>query len=358
MSSNNEMFLLTSISPRLKPGNLDYQRLCIASWRSAGFKLATVNGRSEENKIKSLDLDLDIIVTDRDGKPAIREIVDIIIDKSGRFGGIINADCMILPYPDLARRLTENLSKRMFIVERVDEDDRLMPQADSCSGFDAFFFDKSILPHEIHDDFKIGVPWWDYYLPMAAAQGGAELIAIDTPLITHRLHDNSWNNDELLRVGQNFWKRLNEMRSFKPVDSILKSSLASEMKYEDLLDINILSNLSFLCFKWLQSHRISDAKFFTDNEYINIVNLIQRYRYSLNANKYDFDREFTSQHIKFHEMKLKFESDIIDYMEKLSKMNNRAELAEREIEQIHASTSWRITKPLRQFSYFIKGRHR
>jgi hypothetical protein len=364
MPDGEPFYIYTSVSPRLGRDDLDYQRSCIASWRAAGFNVATVNGHSETERISAFGLDLEIIAAGQGGKPAVADILACIRDKPARHAGIINADCLLLPYPELSRHLASGLDGVVAVVERVDVDDRFVPQSDTCSGFDAFFFDTRAVPARIDDDFRIGVPWWDYCFPMAAVRGGARIVNIDTPLITHRTHRPQWNDESLLQVGQRFWQFLRDWHSSSRESFPVLGPSFDELLVEEALTREQLGIVSLACFRWLQGHRSSNPQQFLNQDMLPIEMLLRSMRVALNekaeeigAKSDEIDRragEFSKElfHLKDASERMKAELEarllVLDH-EKASLTHYLGE-ARKHIDDIHASLSWRVTKPLREVS--------
>ena len=129
MTDGDGFYLFTSISPQLGGAELEHQKDCIASWRSAGFKVTTVNGRSEVARIAALELDVEILTATQDDKPLVLDILSCIAAKGCRYAGIINADCALLPYQKPSKRLIKYLDNTLVLAERVDVDDLfLLPE--------------------------------------------------------------------------------------------------------------------------------------------------------------------------------------------------------------------------------------
>jgi hypothetical protein len=324
-------YLFTSVSPRLRPEELDYQRSCIASWRTAGFDVATVNGHAEVERIRSLELDAEIVPVREAGKPVISDILACAKERNCQYAGIINADCTLLPYPELARRMTEELHGAIAIVERLDVDDHLMPQPDSCSGFDAFFFDMAVIPTGFDRNFKMGVPWWDYCFPMAAAARGARIVNIGTPLLTHRMHHHSWSEEERESVGRLFWSFLRNWRATGRENFPSLGSDLDDLWSEDTLTTTQLAVVGLACFRWLQRQRSERAQRFLPADLQPIEALFHAQRIALNE---------LNQNAALLDLELKSRKAEAMLEYQLAEARKR-------IDAVEQSRSWRLTKPLR-----------
>jgi hypothetical protein len=335
MRYTNSFDLFTSISPRLGGDELEYHKSCIASWRSAGFEVVTVNGYSEVPRIAALELDVRIFSSAQAGKPLIRDILSCIAEKNCRYAGIINADCALLPYPELSAHLKDGLEGKLVLAERVDVDARSMPQGDSCGGFDAFFFDATTLPSDFDDNFQIGVPWWDYWFPMAVLAEGGQIVNLTTPLLTHRNHNHGWIGTERERVGQAFWRLLKDWRSSVPDSFPLLGHEVDVLWPEDTLTIEQLGVVGSACFQWLRTRQLENDFNFLPLRMEPIETLLRSMRATLKKSaKAEADIAY-----------LRAEAEA----ERTELVSLRAKLT-----AVEQSTSWRITKPLRQISSVLR----
>jgi hypothetical protein len=198
------MNLFTSIRPPASADELAYLRDCLNSWRGAGFAPIAVNGPNEIERLRELDLPVEFAPLPTDGKPRIGAILSAIRETGAPFCGIINSDCKIIGYPDLAANLAAGLKGRVAAAWRLDIDGPRVESAAQKYGFDAFFFDTAAMPD---DDcgFSIGEAFWDTWFPLACEAAGARVEAIEVPLLTHRIHPTNWSDGDWLRGARRFW---------------------------------------------------------------------------------------------------------------------------------------------------------
>src|SRR5258708_15814417 len=104
-----DICLFTSIRPPAGAEATSYLRDCLNSWRTAGFDAVAVNGPGETEALRCLDLPVEFAVTAADGKPRIGAILSAIRARGCRFAGIINSDCRIIGYPNVAAALQAGL---------------------------------------------------------------------------------------------------------------------------------------------------------------------------------------------------------------------------------------------------------
>jgi hypothetical protein len=181
--------LFTSIKPPADSDELSYLHNCLDSWRAAGFDAVAVNGPTEIEALRRLNLPIEFSPLGTNGKPRIGGILSAIRDSGAQFAGIINSDCALIGYPNMVRNLQAGLAHRLAIAWRIDVDGS---KADVDQwGFDAFFFDTEIMPR---DDcgFCIGEAWWDRWFPAAYERMGGQIEPLGVPLLVHRAHPSSW----------------------------------------------------------------------------------------------------------------------------------------------------------------------
>ncbi len=107
----SDIRLFTSIRPPAN-GETPYLRECLASWRAAGFDVVAVNGPSEMEALRRLTLPVEFSPMSRDGKPRIGVFLLAVRASGERFAGIINSDCRMIGYHDLATKTRSRLAAR------------------------------------------------------------------------------------------------------------------------------------------------------------------------------------------------------------------------------------------------------
>ncbi len=313
--------LFTSVPPHLSGRAIVQQREVFASWRAAGFEPISVNGPSEIVRVEALGLGVEIEPTSEDGKPCVSDIVTAIRKRGGERAGIVNADCKIHGYPDLSLKFAAALRNSVLYAERVDVGDDWLPTIGECAGFDAFFFDVGVLRPVNNRHFRLGEPWWDYWFPLQLAVNGARLGCLDMPLLHHRRHQARWNPQDWDWHARNVcsvFQQWSGQRTLMPF-------LSSFNGIQDLskLDRDESVKIGAACFQWLRTRKLEHQLSLLPNEISNIEAIL---------------RDAYLTFIRIAELPAA-----------------RAELA-----AIKASTSWRITAPLRQVVGLAgyKGRQR
>jgi hypothetical protein len=244
--------LFTSIRPPRDADETAALRSCLASWKAAGFQPAAVNGPAETEALRSLNLPVEFRVMASDGRPRIGAILSAIEASGARFAGIINSDCKIVHYPNLAANLTSGLEGRAAIAWRLDAGGRRTTA--QRYGFDGFFFDTAVMPD---DDcgFSIGEPFWDTWFPIALEAAGARVEAIEVPLLTHKVHPLNWSDGDWLRGAQRFWPVFRSWHARGVLPDTLIARIPAKWLTRRKLSFSRLRRVSAVVPAWLREDR-------------------------------------------------------------------------------------------------------
>jgi Flp pilus assembly protein TadD len=198
----------TSIPPRLtrydegKRVDEDYQRLCISSWIAAGFRVLSINDRDEIAALSSRYPGVEFVVTERNASawtgrknPYIADLLEALKDVPEPVVGIINSDLVFESTPAWERNLPAALSGAIVIGHRYDATSLLKGALRRFwPGFDYFFFDKAMAKTLSADamPFAMGLPFWDYWVPIAAAVSGRKVNVLERPSVVHLMHAHGY----------------------------------------------------------------------------------------------------------------------------------------------------------------------
>jgi hypothetical protein len=193
--------LFTSIPPKWNRPAMGrnfgpaWLKLCINSWKASGFRPISLNSPAEIEGFWMLPVEFQPVSRSR---PLISDLLDVAKKSGSRIAGIVNADCMTIPFLPLATALENNLDDGVVIIERLNiSQDDLRPTGQHCYGFDGFFFTvESLEKIEWSNDWKIGSVWWDYCFPLAFAAAGKKIRTLPSPGLIHLDHKKRWSRDE------------------------------------------------------------------------------------------------------------------------------------------------------------------
>ena len=317
--------LFTSVSPRLSGEALLQQREVVSSWRAAGFDPISVNGPREIAQLAALDLGIGIEPAPEDGKPFIGDILAAIRKRGSARAGIINADCKMLGYPDLALTLDAALGNGVLFAERIEIRDGCSPILGDCGGFDAFFFDTNVLGQIDDQYFRIGETWWDYWFPLQLAVSGAVLGNIALPVILHRPHEFRWSQEQWLGHGRHLWGM---MKACSEQNALPPSFSFDGVRHLDEPDSQQIAELGSACFEWLRTRRLPREVTFLPNGMESVEALLRTTYCAL--------------------------GELAATRNELAATRNELAATRNELAAVYASTSWRITAPLRRALHYVK----
>jgi len=221
---NDDFHLFTSIPPRLSRLNAEgeevggrYQRACVQSWLNAGFKVVSLNAKHEVSAVRRLGFPIEVIAIDGDHpRPRIADFISCIRQLAPKYCGIVNADCKMLDYPEVALALRSGVDRALLIAERIELIDGILPMKYVPGGFDLFLFYADDLEGLEAPPHAIGEAWWDFWFPAAMAAKGVAVRNINTPLITHFKHDTAWPPEQWQVNARAFWRDLRRWHDLRP----------------------------------------------------------------------------------------------------------------------------------------------
>jgi hypothetical protein len=196
-----------TLATSLVPGrNLDVQKAAVASWAKLGFRILSFNRGSE---IAPLGQDFpDVAFHDpgRDagevtGKPLVflSDILAYFIDRQPGVFGIINSDIVLDAPHDLKAQLQAEARDALVVATRVEIDDLASREGKrNLWGFDAMFLDTNMARRFTDCGFCLGMPFWDYWMPMTAALHGLAYKQIKTDIAFHLRHAEAWSDKRFL----------------------------------------------------------------------------------------------------------------------------------------------------------------
>jgi glycosyltransferase involved in cell wall biosynthesis/SAM-dependent methyltransferase len=191
--SNQEVLVVTSIAPR----NIERQQACINTWQSLGFSVVSLNIQEEINQLQSLFPNVRFHAVWRDARTETERplvyVEDIFMYLRGngtKISGIINSDIYLNVDAGFVSFIAKEAIDNMVFGSRMDIDS-LEDYQDGVlydKGFDYFFFDKNLLEHYPPENFCMGMPWWDYWIPLVLLEKGIPIKLLISPIAYHVKH--------------------------------------------------------------------------------------------------------------------------------------------------------------------------
>lgn len=209
----------TTIVTSIAPNNVENQQLAIKSWRSHGFKVISLNSADEVPTLQSLYPHVTFHPVTRHaaaevGKPLIylEDIFDYLKNNfsknefsSNGIYGIINADIHLTIDSDYQTLIEQEAKQSLVVSSRIE-----VKEANETTGqiytrgFDAFFFDAHLLNKLPKSDYCLGMPWWDFWLPLVAQQQNISVKYLTEPIAYHVQHHNNYSDRLWEKYGLKF----------------------------------------------------------------------------------------------------------------------------------------------------------
>lgn len=209
MSSTSPLFI-TSLAPRSRPG---IQAAAITSWQQLGGRILSANQPDEIDCLKTKFPQVDFHPLTRSaqaqaGKPVplIDDLLDIARQTSPQAPCVlINADIVLMDRPRaLASVLARAADGILVCGARLDVDDvaqaeqalqdRQPLRGEIARGYDYFVLPPSLATRLPSTRLALGMPFWDYWLPLAALIANIATVCVEAPFALHERHDSKWDH--------------------------------------------------------------------------------------------------------------------------------------------------------------------
>jgi hypothetical protein len=209
---NAPLFLATSLVPT---ADRDLQKAAVKSWKDAGFAILSVNAATELPELARDYPDVTLIAAPATGERIAGKPVPYIHDLLGALRsavagrGVAAADCIVgIINADIHFRLTAEAvgavaaaaQGSVILGSRVDVPSKAALASFAPSGSESYSvgYDYFLMSADVLDDFAaspfcLGMPFWDYWLPIVALLRGRELKALQAPVALHIAHETKWD---------------------------------------------------------------------------------------------------------------------------------------------------------------------
>lgn len=216
------MKIFTTINPN---DNYESQLEATKSWMTK-YEVFSVNTSEEIESIKYLYPYINFIeakdIYQYKNKKLIKldAILDAMSEHGGEYSCFMNSD-IILNNIDI--KINErHLNNGIYISTRYENDNGKISKF--VWGFDFFCIHKNYLNLFKNKDFAIGLPWWDYWVPICAFMSNLNIYHLDYELFYHKTHE--------LNYDMKKWKDLSEKLYQKLIVDIIESE---EFKFEKFI---------------------------------------------------------------------------------------------------------------------------
>ncbi|KHK03340.1 hypothetical protein [Desulfovibrio sp. TomC] len=203
---------VTSLPPTADAGC----RQALHSWAAAGFRtILSVNTPQEITLLADRFPEAAFVPAPSDalaafGRPyaALPHLLAAGLANGASTLCVLNADIVLTARPDFAARLVTAAAGGAVMACRVDS----TPERPGFGtyydvGFDLCAVDARYAVRPELDGFFLGLPWWDYALPLAVARAGGILRFCPAPVLRHAVHATAWSHQIFVGLGRQFVDR-------------------------------------------------------------------------------------------------------------------------------------------------------
>lgn len=229
--------VFTTINPN---GNFDSQNEAILSWTSK-YKVYSVNTKDDIEKINDLYPSVTFIETEDiyiyKDKELIKlnAMLDAIKSKCKDNCIIVNSD--IIRKNDI--ELNKKHLKDSLIIGSRYEIDGDKPIYQFVKGYDLFIFNKKYVNNFYNENYVIGMPWWDFWVPVIADKSSLVVYHINDPIIYHRTHQTNYDDDIWIKFGEYLYTDIMIKMLKNPIKVSIYEFCVSIKYYIEKKQINI-----------------------------------------------------------------------------------------------------------------------
>ncbi len=205
-----------TVATSIAPFRIEEQQKAVQSWLSLGFQVISINCTEEIEQLQEFFPSVRFVPAPRDArrlysKPLIYldDVLAALAQTESPVCGIVNSDIRLDADARISDYIRTQTRNAMLYGSRLDVEkpDHVEGRVYDC-GFDFFFFDRAVIDRIPKSQFCLGMPWWDYWLPLMAVLTGAEIRELITPFALHCRHEFEWAGDDWGRLAAQFVEHL------------------------------------------------------------------------------------------------------------------------------------------------------
>lgn len=200
------MKVFTTINPN---DNFGFQSRSISSW-SNKYKVYSINTKEEIEKIKDFYPYVNFIETKDTFNYKTKKLIKLNSILSS-IDEVCNSEQVCIVNSDiiLNESLQLNINQRylingVFIGTRYELDGG--NKYPFVYGYDLFIFNSQYSKVFKNDNYVIGMPWWDYWIPLVCIKSGMNLYHIKDELIYHITHETNYDMSIWFDFGNKLYK--------------------------------------------------------------------------------------------------------------------------------------------------------
>jgi hypothetical protein len=212
LSAHGKIVVVTSFMPR----RIEAQRAALQSWRDAGVSVVSVNSSSEAAALREHFPDVTFRIVarpfvDKRGRPCvpIAALIEAAKESHADICGIVNSDIEFRGDSTFFNLVRQEVPGSLIFGNRIDYPDAARTGGQAFRlGYDFFFWqgENSALLED--NSMVLGLPWWDFWLPLHAYGQGLRTKRFVTCSMTHIAHPIGYDSWAYVMCGHLFIKTL------------------------------------------------------------------------------------------------------------------------------------------------------
>ncbi len=204
---SGRFFIATTLSPRDERG---VQSTAIDSWLAHGCTVLSVNSEDKIQSLKQDYPDVEFVAAERTAErfagrpvPFVYDLIQAAKDAASESDtiGVTSADIILRPLEGLMPFAAKAAENSVVLGPRVDVPDQdsinnFTPDTDPVFsvGYDFFLMSRNVANDFEDSPFAMGMPFWDYWLPLTAFLAGRPLKTLKSPVALHVAHEIRWDD--------------------------------------------------------------------------------------------------------------------------------------------------------------------
>jgi len=194
-----------AVATSIAPGRIHAQQEAVTSWQRLGWRVLAVNPPAEIDGLALKFPGVEFVPAIRDAGDEhgrhlvyLDDLIAFLRTTDEGICGIVNADVRFQVDTKFREFLGRHGKGGIVFGSRIDvtpADHQEGHEYDQ--GFDFFFFAREVADRFPPSSFCLGLPGWDYWLPMIGLLHGIPVRHLLTPVAFHSLHEATWSVGEV-----------------------------------------------------------------------------------------------------------------------------------------------------------------
>ena len=213
------MKVFTTINPY---GNFDAQKEAMLSWCKE-YDVYSVNSTEEIDIAKDLYPEVNFIKTENIYQIGAKKLIklDAILDAikltNTKRCVIVNSDIILSRKINIEKKFDNSL----VIATRWELGD--VPSYPFTNGYDLFIFDTRNIGLLYNKNYVIGMPWWDFWIPIIISRAGIPIYHIKNDVIKHKTHKTNYKQETWHGFANLFYSDIKKLGGLWKIDESIMS---------------------------------------------------------------------------------------------------------------------------------------